>query len=166
MKKQTLALIFCFTALFTSAQLLSLHKEYFIKLSNGKTMSFQAFPALKIADAKTEPSQPFSGVKKQNTNKINTLLKADSLVFESFNPDDKKQVWVIEFLTTLNGIIDNNRNFDFRGEVDDRTSYFTIRNKFSGKYLTRTSKIYKDNTTQVLLAPLSQNGNDENQQWS
>jgi hypothetical protein len=158
---------FCCYSLFTHAQLLSTQNEYHIKFGNGKALSYQSFPVDKTTLQKTENAGLPTDPKKANIAVIKTssLFNSDSLVFENFNSNDNKQIWVLEFSTPTNRIVGSKTGFDFKGEVNESDTYFTIKNKVSGKYLTRTSKSHKQFSNQVLLSPLSKNGQDENQHW-
>ncbi len=168
MIKKIWLLALSLATLSANAQFLTTYHEYYFKLKNGKALSFFSPDETKPTGKKaTNGLSKFDNAK--SIIQASTVLqnqKSDSLTFDNFNVADTKQVWIVELSTPTSRIQGGSGNLDFTKGLDPREVYFTIKNKKSGKYLTKTSKIFqRAGTEELVLAPLLGNGTDANQHW-
>ncbi|MCY7293356.1 MAG: hypothetical protein LH615_14345 [Ferruginibacter sp.] len=167
MKKTALLflLTFCLNGLY--AQLFSNQSEYFIKLTNGKALSFFSASRPTIENQKGVTNQTVVKTPNSFSNlKSITSTKADSLIFESINEADRKQVWIIEFFTPVSNIGTGTNNLNIAFNYTDATAYFMIRNKENGKYITWSKDVRNNSGVFINLSPLLQAGKDTKQHWA
>ncbi len=168
MIKKIWLLVLFLATLNANAQFLTTYHEYYFKLKNGKALSFFSPEETKsVVKKEANGISKFDNAKSViQANKLLQNQKSDSLTFDNFNAGDTKQIWIVELSTPTNRIQGGSGNLDFTKGLNPRDVYFTIKNKKTGKYLTNALKYYqRDETTEIVAAPLLGNGTDANQHW-